>query len=99
MSVEKQTRNIPVAILRMSMWKRLLLSLLSSSSSDPPTESSQVASTSDEKAKPTPKQDDLGKKIETEKGILLGLCQKRESGMLLEMDSNELKKERQRRKN
>ena len=43
-----------------------------SSSSDPSTELLQAASESDEKATPTPKQDDLRKEIKTEKDILLG---------------------------
>ena len=43
----------------------------SSFSSDPTTESSQAASTSGEKARPTPKQDDLRKKIQTEKTLFL----------------------------
>ena len=64
------------------------LSLLS----DLLTELSQGASTSVEKAKPMPKQDDLRKKIETEKDILFGLYQKLEYGMLPAMDSDELKK-------
>ena len=36
-------------------------------------ELSQAPSASDEKAKPTPKQDDVRKKIESEKDILLDL--------------------------
>ena len=45
----------------------------SSPSSDPLTELSQASSASNEKAKPTPKQDDLRRKIETEKDTPLGL--------------------------
>ena len=59
-----------------------------SSSFDPPTELSQAVCTSDEKAKLMPKQDDLRKKIETEKDILLGLYRKRKHGMLSAMDNN-----------
>ena len=53
----------------------------SSSSYDSPTDLQQAVSTSNEKAKPMPKQDDLRKKIETETDILLGLCRKREYDM------------------
>ena len=60
--------------------------------SDLLTELSQGASTSVEKAKPTPKQDDLRKNIETVKDILFGLYQKLEYGMLPAIDSDELKK-------
>ena len=45
----------------------------SSPSSDPLTELSQASSTSNEKAKSTPKQDDLRRKIETEKDTPLRL--------------------------
>ena len=69
-----------------------------SSSSDPPTESSQTASTSDEKTKPMAKQDDLTKNIESEKDILLGLYRKRKYGMFLAMNSNELTKRESKKK-
>ena len=98
LSLETRSRNIPVVVLRMWIWKRLTVipvipvlaesSSQSSSSSDPPTKLSQAAFTTDEKAK----QGDLSKKIETEKYIALGLYWKREYGMLSAMDSNGLRK-------
>ena len=71
----------------------------SSFSSDLLTKSSQAASTGEENTKPTSTQDDLRKKMETEKDILLGLYQKRcqrccqrwIANMLTAMDNNELK--------
>ena len=98
LSLETRSRNIPVVVLRMWIWKRLTVipvipvlaesSSQSSSSSDPPTKLSQAAFTIDQKAK----QGDLSKKIETEKYIAIGLYRKREYGMLSAMDSNGLRK-------
>ena len=74
----------------------------SSSSYDSPTDLQQAVSTSNEKAKPMPKQDDLRKKIETEADILLGLCRKREYDMCsqqwITMNSKKEKKKKKKKK-